>query len=116
MKQNRPPLFKAKRKVSVLLMEKDSEPETFEETSEDEDEHANDTGRLQFKTISKKVYKTHSHVIHAQVIITKRNTARQLKVGDIIRYKDSPNDVIQISTIVSRAGKASGKYSNWYNI
>ena len=34
----------------------------------------------------------------------------------MIKYKHRPNEEYKLATIISRAGKASGKYSNWYNI
>ena len=47
---------------------------------------------------------------------TDRNTERstRVKVNDNIRYKLSDEWVN--GTIISRAGKASGKYKNWYNV
>ena len=47
---------------------------------------------------------------------TDRNTERstRVKVNDNIRYK--LGDEWVNGTIISRAGKASGKYKNWYNV
>ena len=45
-----------------------------------------------------------------------RDTERSssVKVNDSIRYK--LNDEWETGTVLSRAGKATGKYKNWYNI
>ena len=36
--------------------------------------------------------------------------------GDILRYKTNPNDEWQIAEVISKAGKSTGRYKNWYNV
>ena len=40
--------------------------------------------------------------------------SRPIKINDVIRYKEDNEWITGI--IISRAGKATGKYKNWYNI
>ncbi len=39
-----------------------------------------------------------------------------LSPGDILRYKTNPNDELQIAEVVSKAGKSTCQYKNWYNV
>ena len=43
-----------------------------------------------------------------------RGNLKDAKINDVIRYK--VNDEWVTSTIMSRAGKATGKYKTWYNV
>ena len=102
---------------NVTVIEgKNNEPETVEEISEDEDEDTDNTGRLQIQNNIGKCLQNSLPTNSCSSVNNEENTAKLLKVGDMIKYKDRPNEEYKLATIISRAGKASGKYSNWYNI
>jgi hypothetical protein len=39
-----------------------------------------------------------------------------LKTGQFVELKFKEDDRIKEATVISRPGKSSGKYKNWYNI
>ena len=48
--------------------------------------------------------------------IVEKNDSKVVHKGDLLRYKKSPDSEWNEGKVISRAGKASGKYSSWWNI
>lgn len=48
--------------------------------------------------------------------ITRQGSDICPRTGQILTYKDRESGVIHTAKIVGRAGKATGKYKNWYNL
>lgn len=56
--------------------------------------------------------KQNDHVSESQMF----NNRKHPKIKDYVEYKLFDSDEVSKSQILSRAGKVSGKYSNWFNI
>ena len=56
--------------------------------------------------------KQNDHVSESQMF----NNRKHPKIKDYVEYKLFDSDEVAKSQILSRAGKVSGKYSNWFNI
>lgn len=38
-----------------------------------------------------------------------------LKIGHLLRYRDSESETMHTAGVLERAGKTTGKFKNWYN-
>lgn len=47
---------------------------------------------------------------------TEQRTDVSLKKGQIVKYTDKDGGVLHTAKVLGRAGKAMGKYKNWYNL
>lgn len=47
---------------------------------------------------------------------TERRTDVHLKTGQVLKYRDRDSGALHTAKVLGRAGKATGKYKNWYNL
>ncbi|XP_048012163.1 uncharacterized protein LOC125245541 isoform X2 [Megalobrama amblycephala] len=47
---------------------------------------------------------------------TEQGTDVRLKTGQVLKYRDRDSGALHTAKVLGRAGKATGKYKNWYNL
>ena len=62
------------------------------------------------------IYKIQTKVLPFKTMIVIIITKNIQKLKDFVEYKILGSNDFQNAQIIKRAGKVSGKYSNWYNI
>jgi len=45
-----------------------------------------------------------------------KNTETKIKPGEVLQFRDLASGNLYVAKVLSRAGKVSGKYKNWYNL
>ena len=113
-------------KVTNYLTENDTEAEQDNKDSENKENTDSTTGKSEeIPTVTEELNEDNTQIIqntpartreHTEDIQAIQRSKQKLKVNDIIQYKlKNANDWIK-ATVIGRAGKATGRNKNWYNI